>query len=259
MFITFGAAIICSESWRMRDVKSQSRSRNTIIEHIMPQNENLSAAWRAELGSDWQQVHSTYLHTIGNLTLTGYNSELSDRPFNEKRAIDGGFDHSPLHLNTTVERLEHSNKDQIVHRGQTLAEKAARIWAAPILDHPRCSRATRGWARQKELARMRSMRRTTGHIYRATFSDYLNNCANASSTWTHLCGEELKQLYVAYKTSTNFVDIVPQKQRLRLTLNMRFDEIVDPLGVCRDITNIGRWGQWRCGGFTGLGGRCWRM
>ena len=54
------------------------------IEHIMPQNENLSEAWKAELGPDWEQVHTTYLHTLGNLTLTGYNPELSDRPFAEK-------------------------------------------------------------------------------------------------------------------------------------------------------------------------------
>ena len=49
------------------------------IEHIMPQNEHLSLAWRREeLGPDWKQVHAQYLHTIGNLTLTGYNPELSD-------------------------------------------------------------------------------------------------------------------------------------------------------------------------------------
>ncbi len=44
------------------------------IEHIMPQNENLSAKWREELGSDWQRVHKELLHTLGNLTLTRYNS-----------------------------------------------------------------------------------------------------------------------------------------------------------------------------------------
>ena len=51
------------------------------IEHIMPQNKDLPAAWREALGQDWQQVHERWLHTLGNLTLTGYNSEYSDRPF----------------------------------------------------------------------------------------------------------------------------------------------------------------------------------
>lgn len=41
------------------------------IDHIMPQNEALSAAWKTELGEDWQRVHQDYLHTLGNLTLTG--------------------------------------------------------------------------------------------------------------------------------------------------------------------------------------------
>src|SRR5439155_22307753 len=53
------------------------------IEHIMPQH--LSPQWQEELGPMWKEVHARYLHTIGNLTLTGYNSELSDRPFREKR------------------------------------------------------------------------------------------------------------------------------------------------------------------------------
>lgn len=55
--------------------------------------------------------------------------------------------------------------------------------------------------------------------------------------------EEAKKLYIAYKTTTNFVDIVPQKSGLRLSLNMRFDEINDPDGKCDDITDKGRWGN----------------
>lgn len=55
--------------------------------------------------------------------------------------------------------------------------------------------------------------------------------------------EEVKKLYIAYKTTTNFVDIVPQKSRLLLSLNLRFDEIDDPNGICGDVTNLGRWGK----------------
>jgi uncharacterized protein with ParB-like and HNH nuclease domain len=61
------------------------------IEHIMPQNRDLPPAWRAELGPDWERVHEAKLHTLGNLTLTGYNSEYSDRPFAQKRDMVGGF------------------------------------------------------------------------------------------------------------------------------------------------------------------------
>ena len=60
---------------------------NLTIEHIMPQNKNLSTAWQKMLGDDWETVRERYLHTLGNLTLTGYNSELGDRPFHEKQDL----------------------------------------------------------------------------------------------------------------------------------------------------------------------------
>lgn len=63
---------------------------NYTIEHILPQNQNLSI-WMANkfgfLGEEWESIQFTYLHTLGNLTLTGYNSELSDRPFQEKLTL----------------------------------------------------------------------------------------------------------------------------------------------------------------------------
>ncbi|MEQ1777305.1 MAG: DUF5655 domain-containing protein, partial [Nitrosomonas sp.] len=55
--------------------------------------------------------------------------------------------------------------------------------------------------------------------------------------------EEFLKLYVAYKAETNFVDIVPQAKRLRLSLNMSFAEISDPKGLCKDVTRLGRWGN----------------
>ena len=54
---------------------------------------------------------------------------------------------------------------------------------------------------------------------------------------------EFKKLYVAYKFDTNFADIVFQKQRLRISLNMKFSEVRDPKGICRDVTGLGRWGN----------------
>jgi len=55
--------------------------------------------------------------------------------------------------------------------------------------------------------------------------------------------EEFLKLYVAYKAETNFVDVVPQARRLRLSLNMEFPEISDPKGIAQDVTNLGRWGN----------------
>ena len=73
------------------------------IEHILPQNVNLSPKWRESLGEDWQRIQKTWLHTLGNLTLTAYNSDYSDRTFIEKRdmpnAPEKGLKQSPLKLN----------------------------------------------------------------------------------------------------------------------------------------------------------------
>ena len=55
--------------------------------------------------------------------------------------------------------------------------------------------------------------------------------------------EAFMKLYVAYKAETNFVDVVPQAQRLRLSINLTFAEINDPKGLCKDVTNLGRWGN----------------
>ena len=68
----------------------------------MPENKNPIQAWKDMLGPDWKDVHKKYLHTIGNLTLTAYNSEMSDRAFDEKMQIKGGFKESALRINAFV-------------------------------------------------------------------------------------------------------------------------------------------------------------
>lgn len=104
---------------------------NYTVEHIMPQNPKLSEAWQQELGDDWQQVNQTYLHTLGNLTLTGYNPELSDRPFTEKRDMEGGFGRSPLRLSAGLSEVSTWNEQEILHRAERLAQLAVRVWPAP--------------------------------------------------------------------------------------------------------------------------------
>lgn len=89
------------------------------IEHIMPQNPNLSLEWRNSLGENWKQIQNKYLHNIGNLTLTAYNSELSDKPFCEKITMNGGFRDSRLHLNKNLEDLDVWNEDAIINRAKS--------------------------------------------------------------------------------------------------------------------------------------------
>jgi len=99
----------------------------------MPQNEALSDAWKAELGDDWQRIHEDYLHTLGNLTLTGYNSELSESSFTTKRDMKGGFAQNPLRLNEGLGEYEKWGEAAIQERAQQLATRGLEIWTAPEL------------------------------------------------------------------------------------------------------------------------------
>ena len=108
------------------------RIEDYTVEHIMPQNPDLSDEWKEELGENWQEVQEKYLHTIGNLTLTGYNPELSDHSFSEKKEHKpGGFRDSRLRLNDSLLPVQKWNEDAILARAKKLAEKALKIWISP--------------------------------------------------------------------------------------------------------------------------------
>ena len=209
------------------------------IEHILPQNENLSARWQDELGPDWQRVQETWLHTLGNLTLTGYNAEYSDRPFLEKREMEGGFRESPLRLNEGLRSLDKWNEAAIKSRAERLAAVAAGVWPMPPL-------------RAEVLESYRPRGEKEGgytiddHPQLATGSpmrDLFEILRKGVLALDPCVSEEFLKLYVAYKAETNFVDIVPQISRLRLSLNMQFHELHDPRVLAKDVTNLGRWGN----------------
>lgn len=104
---------------------------NYSIEHIIPQNPNLSLEWQQDLGENWQEIQAKYLHTIGNLTLTGHNSQLSDRSFKEKQEMKDGFADSPLRLNKMLSKLATLNEKEINIRATLLADIAVEVWSFP--------------------------------------------------------------------------------------------------------------------------------
>lgn len=209
------------------------------IEHILPQNENLSAKWREALGEDWQRVQEAWLHTLGNLTLTGYNAEYSDRPFLEKRDMKGGFRESPLRLNEGLGSLDTWDEAAIKQRAERLAEQAAKVWNPPALPAEVIERYRPKVERSAGYDIDDHTNLAEGSPMRGLFDAFrkevlaLDPCVS----------EEFLKLYVAYKAETNFVDVVPQKSRLRLSLNLHFHELHDPKSLARDVTNLGRWGS----------------
>lgn len=222
------------------DRKELVKVEEYTIEHILPQNKNLSKEWKEMLGENWESVQKKYLHTIGNLTLTGYNPELSDKPFLEKRNMSGGFKDSPIRLNNDLAFLEQWDEEQILKRGNSLAEKAI-----VIFDYKQLPEEVLEKYRAKEKASedgqytIDNFARTLQGNMLDLFNSLRTRILNLDSS----VREEYKKLYIAYKNTTNFVDIEPQKKRLRLNLNMDFNEIKDPENRCKDVTDLGTWGN----------------
>ena len=233
-----------SRSYWLRRLENHGRKERVAvdeytIEHILPQNPELSGSWQQVLGADWQRVQQQWLHTLGNLTLTAYNAEYSDRPFAEKRDMPGGFKESPLRLNAGLGQLSVWNEAAIQARAGRLADLVLAVWSAPILDPA----TLKAYQPPNDAAASSYSIDNHPHLnevsMRALFDAFrrevlaLDPCVN----------EEFLKLYVAYKAETNFVDVVPQAKRLRLSLNMAFAEINDPKGICKDVTSLGRWGN----------------
>ena len=104
---------------------------NYTIEHIMPQNIEHNLSWQQMLGEDWQEVHSLYLHSLGNLTITGYNAEMSNKSFGEKVNGESGFKHSHLKLNESIAQSDVWNKKAIQRRTNILTDIILKIWKYP--------------------------------------------------------------------------------------------------------------------------------
>lgn len=94
------------------------------IEHIMPQT--INDDWRREIGEYSDEVHRRYLDTLGNLTLTGFNSELGNLSFSEKRKK---YFESGISMNRDLCRFEKWSESEMVKRAENLADYAIKIWA----------------------------------------------------------------------------------------------------------------------------------
>lgn len=103
--------------------KEQVATEPLTIEHIMPQTP--TPWWEANLGETWRETHELKLHTLGNLTLTGYNAELSNGDFTSKRAV---FLQSPIYLSRSITRFEKWDGEAMQQRGEELAELALKTW-----------------------------------------------------------------------------------------------------------------------------------
>lgn len=113
-----------------KDVYTHLDNKVYTIEHIMPQH--LTPAWTRALGPNSAEIHSTWLHRLANLTLTGYNPNLSNKTFAEKRdAAEGGYKASGLKMNQRIAQKETWGLTELEERNHELVVLALKIWPFP--------------------------------------------------------------------------------------------------------------------------------
>ncbi|PUD06465.1 DUF262 and DUF1524 domain-containing protein [Helicobacter pylori] len=215
------------------NTKEPVNTKECTIEHIMPQT--LEKEWQRDLGENFEAIHEKYLHTIGNLTLTGYNNKYSNNSFQEKRDMEKGFKQSPLRLNQSLKDLESFGEKEIEKRANDLADWALEIWTYPKLDAETLEKYKP--KKEKKVYDLSSYK--FGSHSRELF-DILSKEIKALD---ERITEKFNQEYISYMFDKNFVDIVVQTKDLKLYLNMPFNELQDEKNLARDMTNKGHLGN----------------
>lgn len=130
------ARLILEEWERKHGHKEPVNLSLLTVEHVMPQTISGNAegkAWQEMLGTQWERIHLERLHVLGNLTLSGYNSNLSNLRYNKKRTL---LAESNLHLNRRFQDLETWDETEIYHRSDDISAFVAERWPRPAGGKP---------------------------------------------------------------------------------------------------------------------------
>jgi uncharacterized protein with ParB-like and HNH nuclease domain/predicted transport protein len=219
------------------DSKERIDTSSLTIEHVLPQNEELRPEWREMLGPECRSIQEIWQHRLGNLTLTGYNSEYSDLPFEQKKTLidrEGrqvGFNFSPLRLNKFIREQSTWTQKEIEQRGRQLTVRAVSIWPALNVD-----------AASVRAAELDELRENAAkyRIEDIEFEPAIRDLFGELKTQILALGDDVIQLpgpnTVSYRVLDFFVEVIPRKKRLALVLNLEFDEADDPSQRAIDAT-----------------------
>ena len=219
------------------DKKEKVNAENYSIEHIMPQNTKNNIERKKELWDNWEEIYSKYLHTIWNITLTWYNSEYSDRPFMEKKTMKWWFNESPITLSIWLRETNTWNESNIIERWKKLSELAKNIWLFEELSEDVLKKYQP--EEKEDIYTYDNFKHLNSPVTKELF-DYLKEKVLAIHPGIY---ENIKKLYISFKYQTNIVDIEPQKDKLRMTINLKYNEIIDPENRCENVAWIWRWGN----------------
>ncbi|MFL1970763.1 GmrSD restriction endonuclease domain-containing protein [Helicobacter pylori] len=217
------------------NTKEPVNTQECTTEHIMPQT--LMEEWKRDLGENFQAIHEKYLHTIGNLTLTGYNEKYSNNSFQEKRDMEKGFKQSSLKLNQSLKDLEVFGEKEIKKRANDLADWALEIWAYPKLD----AETLEEYKPKKE----KKVYDLSSYKFGSHSRELFDILSKEIKALDKRITEKFMKHYITYKHDTIFASIAPLKSELNLNLKMDFSELQDEIKEklkIRDVSNIGHLG-----------------
>ena len=222
---------------RLEHAKSKEKldTDNLTIEHIMPQT--LTTEWKNELGRDYEYIHEKYLHTIGNLTITGYNSDIGNESFSNKRDM---YENSNVMLTREISEYKIWDDDKITERTQSLSEQAVQIW--------KCPTGHDSEGQNPEIIYDNEM-----------YEDEYLDGKDVTELWNTLKEKiqlscdgpmfRMKKLYGSFRLSTTdsksivICSFEARRNKIILTYNTKLgDNILSPSGFVRDISNIGHYG-----------------
>ncbi|CUH46435.1 DUF262 domain-containing protein [Ruegeria atlantica] len=199
--------------------KEPSPTKNYTIEHVLPQNPKLIAVWREALGENWEDEQQTWVHRLGNLTLTAYNSTYSDRSFEEKKSIKGGFSESSVRLNKDIRERSHWDVSAIEQRGVILAEKALQVWPGLSVDLELIERVE--LEEKKSLAGKRDPDDIQmSKASRALFSNLSARLRSRFPELVELPGSKS----ISYHDPRFFLEVIPRKSGLSLVIDLDYSE-----------------------------------
>ncbi|GAA7193166.1 DUF262 and DUF1524 domain-containing protein [Helicobacter pylori] len=218
------------------DTKEPVNTQECTIEHIMPQK--LTEEWKMDLGENFKEIYDKYLDTIGNLTLTGYNSEYGNNSFQKKRGMKKGFKDSPLRLNQGLRDLESFGEEGIKKRANDLADLALKIWTYPNLNAETLEKY-----KPKKDKKEKRFYDLSSYKFNSHSRELFDILRKEIKALDERITEKFNQNYIAYKFNKNFVDIVVQDKGLKFYLRMEFNELQDEINLARDMTNKGHLGN----------------
>ena len=215
-----------------RDSKEPSDTGGYSIEHIMPQNEKMPEAWRVMLGKGWENVRQTWLHRLGNLTLTGYNSTYSDKSLAEKQTIENGFRESSVRLNQDVRDAPVWTEAEMSARGARLAARALKVW--PQLDADTKMIREMEWEELKARAASRCLDKVVMTGEAKALFDALR--VRIKTDFPEVI-EMAEAKSVSYHNPDFFLEVIPRKRGLGLLIGIDYNEVDGRDETVQDTAN----------------------